>query len=412
MSRGVLSGYVVLDCTVAMAGPFATQRLGDLGADVIKIEPPSGEWQRHAAAGGAGRRRINASFLSLNRNKRSLAIDLKSEAGRRIVVDMAARADVFVQNYRNGVAERLGVDYAALREINPRLIYVSISGYGRSGPYAALPGQDLLVQALSGAMYSTGRADAPPSPGGTFVADATTAYCAFEGVLAALLHRERTGEGQLVEINMLDAMVAVQMQEISVATIGGRDQYRTAENHAHVYIRAPYGVFETSDGYMVVSMPPLAKLAEAIEEPRLAAFEEERDGFSHRDEIHRLTAARIRHRPTAEWLRILRQRDIWCGPVHDFSAMLTDPQVVHNGSIVEYDHPVEGRLRTPGFPIRFEKTPARIERGAPLVGEHSSEILSEWGYSEKDIAAFKQAGIVGETRPGDVLATTPAELVK
>jgi crotonobetainyl-CoA:carnitine CoA-transferase CaiB-like acyl-CoA transferase len=299
-----------------------------------------------------------------------------------------------------------------LREINPRLIYVSISGYGPSGPYAALPGQDLLVQALSGAMYSTGRADAPPTPGGTFVADATTAYCAFEGVLAALLHRERTGEGQLVEVNMLDAMVALQMQEISVATIGGRAQLRTAENHAHVYIRAPYGVFETSDGYMVVAMPPMAKLAAAIEEPRLAEFEEERDGFSHRDEIHRLTAERLRRRSTAEWLGILRRHDIWCGPVHDFNAMLADPQVVHNGAMIEYDHPVEGRLRTPGFPIRFEKTPARIERGAPLVGEHSSEILSEWGYTGEEITAFKQAGIVGETHPADVGAAATTELAK
>jgi crotonobetainyl-CoA:carnitine CoA-transferase CaiB-like acyl-CoA transferase len=244
------------------------------------------------------------------------------------------------------------------------------------------------------------------------VADATTAYCAFEGVLAALLHRERTGEGQLVEVNMLDAMVALQMQEISVATIGGREQIRTAENHAHVYIRAPYGAFETADGYMVVAMPPMAKLAAAIEEPLLAAFEEERDGFSHRDEIHRLTADRLRHRSTAEWLDILRRHDVWCGPVHDFNAMLADPQVVHNGAMVEYDHPVEGRLRTPGFPIRFEKTPARIERGAPLVGEHSREVLSEWGYTDEEIAAFKQAGVVGETHPADVAATGTAELVK
>ncbi len=396
-AKKILAGYKIIDCTVAMAGPFATQRLGDLGADVVKVEPVSGEWQRFAAAGGAGRTAINASFLSLNRNKRSLAVNMKSQSGRKIVQDLVAGADVFVQNYRPGVAGRLGVDYPTLSKLNPRLIYVSISGYGSSGPYASLAGQDLLVQGLSGAMYSTGRAGGAPVACGIFVADATTAYCAFEGVLAALLHRERTGEGQLVEVNMLDAMISLQMQEISVTTIGGRGQIRTEENHAHVHIRAPYGVFRTLDDFIIISMPPLAKFAEAIEEPELAKFEEERDGFSQRDQIHRLTSARMAIKTSAEWLEILRPRDIWCGPVHDFNAMLDDPQVIHNASMVEYDHHTEGRLRTPGFPIRFEKTPASIKMGAPLVGEHSREILADLGYLPGQINELLASGTIAET---------------
>ncbi|MET3898096.1 crotonobetainyl-CoA:carnitine CoA-transferase CaiB-like acyl-CoA transferase [Devosia sp. UYZn731] len=396
-AKAILSHYKVVDCTVAMAGPFATQRLGDLGADVIKVEPVTGEWQRFASAGGAGRTGINASFLSLNRNKRSLAVNLKTPEGRKIVQQLAASADVFVQNYRNGVAERLGVDYATLSKLNPRLIYVSISGYGATGPYASLPGQDLLLQGLSGSMFSTGNVDDEPVPSGMFVADATTAYCAFEGVLAALLYRERTGEGQLVEVNMLDAMIALQMQEISVTTIGGRSQIRTEENHAHVHIRAPYAVFRTLDSFMIVSMPPLAVLAEVIGEPALAQFQEERDGFPERDSIHRLTSAKLAERTTAEWIAVMRERDIWCGPVHDFEAMLQDPQVLHNGSMVEYDHHTEGRLRTPGFPIRFEKTPASIERGAPLVGEHSREILAEIGYSSEQIQSFLVGDTIAET---------------
>jgi crotonobetainyl-CoA:carnitine CoA-transferase CaiB-like acyl-CoA transferase len=393
--RGILSGYRVLDCTVAMAGPFAAQRLGDLGADVIKIEPPGGEWQRHAPAGGKAARKINASFLSLNRNKRSLAVNLKGDAGRAIVHGLVRTADVFMQNYRPRVAERLGVDYATLSAINPRLVYVSISGYGSSGPYVDHPGQDLLVQAMSGAMYSIGRAGDPPQPAGQYVVDATTAYCAFEGALAALLHRERTGEGQLVEVNMLDAAITLQMQELSVLTLTGKPQRRSDEPHAHVYIRAPYGVFRTADGYVALGFPPLAKLAEVLGEPGLAGMDDNVDGFEQRDLIYRLVAARLATRTTADWLAAMRKADVWAGPVYDFEQMMKDPQVVHNATFIEYEHPTEGRLTTPGFPIRFSKTPARLERGAPGVGEHSREILAGAGYDHAEIEELIGKGLVG-----------------
>lgn len=392
--RGILSGYKVLDCTVAMAGPFAAQRLGDLGADVIKIEPPAGEWQRHVPAGGKAARKINASFLSLNRNKRSLAVNLKAEEGRAVVQNLARSADVFMQNYRPSVAERLGVDYKTLSAINPRLVYVSISGYGSDGPYVDYPGQDLLVQAMSGSMYSIGRESDPPQPAGQYVVDATTAYCAFEGALAALLHRERTGEGQLVEVNMLDAAIAFQMQELSVLTLTGRPQRRSDEPHAHVYIRAPYGVFKTADAYIALGFPPLAKLAEVLAEPALAGMEDNVDGFAKRDLIHRLVAARLATRPAAEWLALMREADVWAAPVYDFEQMMKDPQVVHNGTFIEYEHPTEGQLKTPGFPIRFGRTPARLERGAPGIGEHSREILSAAGYEEARIDDLIRKGVV------------------
>jgi CoA-transferase family III len=206
----VLDGYRVLDLSIAMAGPLASMRLGDIGADVIKIEPLAGEWQRHSPAGGATGREVNASFLSLNRNKRSLAVDLKAEAGRALLRELVTGADVFLQNYRPGVAERLGVDYAAIAAIKPDIVYVSVSGYGETGPYAKRPGQDLLLQAMGGALFGSGTAGQPPQAAPYFLVDAITAYSAFEGVLAALLHRERTGEGQLVQVNMLDALIAMQ----------------------------------------------------------------------------------------------------------------------------------------------------------------------------------------------------------
>jgi len=396
---GVLTGYRVLDCSIAMAGPFAAQRLGDLGADVVKIEPPAGEWQRHVAAGGARGNRINVSFMSLNRNKRSLAVDLKHPDGKAVLLDLVRGADVFLQNYRPGVAARLGVDYASLSAVNPRLIYVSISGYGESGPYVDWPGQDLVLQGLSGAMLSAGRADEPPNPAGQYLVDAVTAATASEATIAALLHRERTGEGQLVTVNMLDAITTLQMQELSVFLNAGKPQARSAEPHAHVYIRAPYGAFATADGFIIVAFPPLRKFGALIGEPAFADMDEEADGWSRRDEIYRLTRERLAARTSAEWLALFRANDIWCGPVQGYAELAADPQIAHNGTLVEYDHPTEGHVRAPGFPYRFARSPASVERGAPHAGEHSAEVLRAAGYDEPRIAALAAAGAIGLGSP-------------
>jgi crotonobetainyl-CoA:carnitine CoA-transferase CaiB-like acyl-CoA transferase len=390
----VLDGYRVLDLSIAMSGPFAAMRLGDLGADVIKVEPVSGEWQRHVAAGGAAGNRVNVSFLSLNRNKRSLAVDLKSAEGRRLVHELAKTADVFLQNYRTGVAGRLGVDYDTIRALNPKIVYVSISGYGEAGPYAGRPGQDLILQGMSGAMFSAGRQADPPQPSPMYVVDAVTAYTAFEAALAGLLHRERTGEGQLVEVNMLDAIVTLQMQEMSVFTAGGLPQRRTAEPHAHCYIRAPYSAFATADGYLVLAFPPLARLGEILGIPALVAMDDERDGHARRDEIHRLVAGRLRDRPTADWLALFAGHDIWAGPVYSYADVVDDPQVRHNGSLISYEHHTEGEVTTPGFAIRFTGSPSRLRRGAPLTGEHTREILTGLGLADQQVDDLLAAGVV------------------
>lgn len=391
---GILSGIRVLDCSIAMAGPFAAQRLGDLGADVVKVEPVTGEWQRHVAAGGARGNKVNVSFLSLNRNKRSLAVDLKSAEGKAILLDLVKTADVFLQNYRPGVAKRLGVDYETLSALNPRLVYVSMSGYGETGPYVDRPGQDLLLQAMSGAMLSAGRANEAPLAAGQYLVDAVTAYTAFEGALAALFHRERTGEGQKVEVNMLDAIATIQMQELSVFTVGGKEQKRSQEPHAHVYIRAPYGAFATSDGYIVLAFPPLKTLGRIIGEESFIAMDDEIDSWSRRDEIFARTRDRLAEKSSAEWLRLFREADIWAGPVYGYSDLVDDEQVKHNGTFVEYEHHTEGRVKTPGFPIKFSKTPSKIRLGAPVAGEHTGEILAEAGYSAEDVARLATAGIV------------------
>lgn len=397
-ARGVLDGYRVIDCSIAMAGPFAAQRLGDLGADVIKVEPTAGEWQRFAAAGGAKGNEINVSFLSLNRNKRSLAVDLKSDDGKEIVRELVAGADVFLQNYRPGVAARLGLDYETLSAINPSLVYVSMSGYGEDGPYRDRPGQDLILQAMSGAMLSAGREGEPPTPAGQYLADAVTASTAFEGVLAALLHRERTGEGQLVTVNMLDALTTLQMQELSVYTVGGVPQRRGQEPNAHVYIRAPYGVFETADGYLALGFADLEKLGEIFDEPSFAGMDPEVHGWTHRDELYATVGRHLRENTTQHWLDTLLAAGMWVGPVYGYEDLVKDPQIIHNGTFVEYDHATEGHVKTPGFPYRFAKTPPRIDRGAPRVGEHTEEILAEIGVESERVRAMLDAGVIARMK--------------
>jgi crotonobetainyl-CoA:carnitine CoA-transferase CaiB-like acyl-CoA transferase len=397
-TKKILAGYRVLDCSIAMAGPFAAQRLGDLGAEVIKVEPVTGEWQRHVSAGGAQGNRINVSFLSLNRNKRSLAIDLKSADGKAILLELTKTADVFLQNYRPGVAKRLGVDYESLAAVNPRLVYLSLSGYGEDGPYVNWPGQDLILQGLSGAMLSNGRAGEPPTAAGQFLIDATAASAAFEGILAALLHRERTGEGQMVTVNMLDNIIALQMQELSVFTVAGKPQTRSAEPHAHVYIRAPYGAFATSDGFIIVSFPPLRKFGELIGEPSFADMQDEVDSWTQRDAIFARTRERLLAKTSAEWLALFAANGIWSGPVYGYKELLADPQVRHNGSFIEYDHQTEGHIKAPGFPYRFSKTPPSVERGAPLAGENTREVLQGLGYDEARIDDLLARGVVGETK--------------
>ncbi|MBT9432894.1 CoA transferase [Candidatus Sodalis endolongispinus] len=396
----ILAGYRVLDCSIAMAGPFAALRMGDMGADVIKVEPTTGEWQRHTSAGGAYGNIINTSFLSLNRNKRSLAVNLKQEEGRALLYRLVATSDVFIQNYRPGVAARLGVDYDTLKKIKPDLVYVSMSGYGETGPYAKRPGQDLLLQSLSGAMLSTGVDGTPPQPSGQYVVDAITAYTAFEGALAALLHRDSTGEGQLVQINMLDVIIANQMQEMTVFTQGRKPQRRSEEPHGHCYILAPYGVFRTKDSFITLVTPHLPTLGKILDVPELAAMDDEIDGHTlhQRDFIFRVTREKLRERTTQAWRDLFDAEGLWSSEVYGYEEVVADPQVIHNVTFIEYDHPSEGKVKTPGFAIKFSKTPCSLQRPTPFVGQHTDEILTELGFSEQKIAALKETGTVTHTQ--------------
>lgn len=399
MVKNILEDIRVIDCSIAMAGPFAAQRLGDLGADVIKVEPINGEWQRHFPAGGAAGNRINTSFLSLNRNKRSFAVDLKKPEGKEAVHSLVKDADIFLQNYRPGVAERLKLDYKTLSRINPSLIYVSVSGYGEKGPYKDRPGQDLLLQAMSGAMFSSGSENDPPRPAGQYLVDAVTASTAFEGALAALVHRLRTGEGQLVEVNMLDVIITLQMQELSIYTVGKKPQKRSAEDHAHVYIKAPYGVFKTADEkYISIAFSPLDALARLLDLPKLEQHDADDYSPQQRDSIFRLIAEAVFQYKADDILKKLDDAGMWVAPVYSYEEVLNDPQIEINQTFVEYEHPTEGRVKTPGFPIHFQKTPSQVSRGAPLVGEHTREILEKIGMTEQDIDKLHEDKVINAAK--------------
>ncbi len=358
---GVLSGYRVLDCTIAMAGPFAAQRLGDLGADVVKIEPVAGEWQRHVAAGGARGNKINVSFLSLNRNKRSLAVDLKRPEGKAALLDLVRTADVFLQNYRPGVAARLGVDYESLvRGQSQARLCVDVRIWRERALRRPAWAGSHPPGPVGRHAVGRPRRRSPRSPRGNTRSMRSPPRPPSRAVLAALLHRERTGEGQLVSVNMLDAITTLQMQELSVFTVSGKPQERSAEPHAHVYIRAPMALSPPRTDYIIVAFPKLKTFGALIGEPSFATMDDETDTWTQRDLIFARTRERLKTKTTdGEWLDLFRRNDIWAGPVYGYADLVADPQIAHNGTFVEYDHPTEGRVKTPGFPYKFSETPSQ-----------------------------------------------------
>lgn len=397
-SDGALAGLRVLDATQMLAGPLAATRLGDLGADVIKIEPPAGEFNRTHGFEDIKVAGEMSTFLAVNRNKRSFCVDLKDPDGLAAFRELAKTADVVLQNFRHGTADRLGIGYHALSELNPGLIYCSISGYGSSGPYRDRPGQDLIIQGYSGSMFSVGKADDVPLPGALWAADTMTGYQAVIGILAALQHRHSTGRGQHVEVDMLSVVLDTQLQEYVTYLNTGRQPERTAEWSAHSFIPAPYGVYRTSDGWLALAMTTLPKLGDVLDDDWLRTLTEYNDGAIHKDSVY----ARIRHafedRTTAEWIALCDRYGVWAGPVLDYEGVAADPHVQATGMIVDQPHRDGSTVRTTRVPIQLSETPATIRRGAPALGADTRELLAELGYSGATIAEMIALGSVLEAQ--------------
>jgi crotonobetainyl-CoA:carnitine CoA-transferase CaiB-like acyl-CoA transferase len=392
---GPLHAYRIIDLTSNVAGPLATMILGDQGADVIKVEPPpNGDSTRS----GANRRRgLTAGFLNNNRNKRSIVLDLKNPAAREALFRLCADADAFVQNYRPGVADRLGVGEEAVRKVAPNIVYVSISGFGEKGPYAQAPAYDPVIQGFSGlATVQAGSDRARPRLLRTILPDKLTAITASQAITAALLARERTGEGQHVRLSMLEAVVAfLWPSDMSGQTFVG-DEPLEQEAASTIDL-----IYETADGYItaaVVTDRQWHGLTRALEKPEWLEDERFKTPALRAQNIDarlQMTQDVLIGRTSAEWLERLTKAGVPCGPVLTRNQMIRHPHIAALELLEEYDHPQAGRLRQARNAARFAGTPASIRRPAPVLGQHTEEVLTELGYTASEIAELRAAGAAG-----------------
>lgn len=398
MTEKALSHITILDFSHLLQGPFATQLLADMGANVIKIERPgAGDLFRSMTFRnkwvGDGE---SPNFLAWNRNKRSVALNLKSPEARALIMKMAETADVVVQNFRPGVMARLGYGYEDFRAVNPRIVYCSGSGYGDDGPYVDRPGQDMLIQGLTGIMAATGQASNPPTPVGSGFSDQVGAMNIVYGVLTALLWRERSGEGQEVKVNLLAGMLAHQNQEMVMAMNFEEDFVRPNSGIGHPGMDAPFGVYPTQDGWVTIAMSPYRTLVGVLGNDELLKYDDPRTLFEERDTVWRAIADETGRWTTPALIEALLEADIWCGEVKTHLGAAADPQVQHLGLLTSYDHPRAGRVKIVGPAVRMSRTPPTVERPAPLVGQHTRQVLSEFGVPDAEIDRLIEAGIAGQ----------------
>ncbi|MDA2939220.1 CoA transferase [Acidobacteria bacterium AH-259-A15] len=389
-----LEGVRIVSFAQLLLGPSGVQILADLGADVVKVErPETGAWERNWSGCGTYLNGESVFFLLANRNQRGFTANLKSEDGREAVLKLLDTADVLVENYRPGVMDRLGLGYEVLKKRSPRLIYVSCSGYGSTGPYRDAPGQDLLAQAVSGLASITGNADDPPVPAGTALVDQHAALLLALGVLAALLARAKTRKGQQVGVNLLNAALDLQIEPLTYFLSGANAGWRSRSGLATPFHEPPYGIYETSDGYIALSLTPGRKLAEALEAPELLRWKDS-ERFAHRDEVNEIIKNRLRQRSTDEWLRQLKEHGIWCSHVNTYETLFDDPQVQHNQVVQEFKYPGAGTVRVLRHPVRYTDFEPGIRRRPPQLGEHTDEILAELEYSQEEIERLHKIGAV------------------
>ena len=399
-----LVGLRILDLTRVLAGPYCTMMLGDLGADVIKVERPGhGDDARAWGPPFVGEPYgpypgESAYFIAANRNKRSITVNLKSPRGQEIVKQLAAESDVFIENFRAGALERMGLGYEDLKAANPGLVYCSLSGYGRTGPYASRPGYDFIIQAEGGLMGITGPREGPPYRVGIPIVDITAGMFAATAILAALRARDQTGEGQFLDVSLLDAVAALLTNVASNYLVGGAEPQRYGNAHPNL---APYEVFRARDRWFAVAAGNDRQwgiLCTAIGRPDLKndpRFAANRDRVLNQPALKEELADVFVTRDADEWLALLREAGLPCGPINTIPEVLAHPQAEPRQLVLEAEHPTAGTVRFPGFPYKFSGTPASVRRPPPRLGEHTEQILVELlGYSPKEVAALREEGVL------------------
>lgn len=389
-----LKGIRILSFNHFLMGPVGMQFLADLGADVIAIEPPEGAFQRKW--GGANKQLDGQTMLLLagNRNKRSLAIDLKHPDGAAIVRKLIAASDVICENYRPGVMDRLGFGYDAARAIKPDIIYAAASGFGADGPYVNRPGQDLIVQAMSGLAAITGTREGGPRAVGVSVVDHHGAALLAGGILAALLKRERTGEGGRVDVSLLQSAIDLQLESFTCYLNGPTpDDVRQPAPIAGWYFGAPYGVYPTADGHIVISLGPLGPLYEALGVPEAERFTDD-EHYDRREEVAQGIARRLATLTTAQCVEALEAARVWHAPVNDYADVMQDPQVRHNRSFSTLPGATGAPITLVNHPVRYDGEVPEIRLPPQALGAQTSQILAELGYGDEDIASMHRSGIV------------------
>jgi crotonobetainyl-CoA:carnitine CoA-transferase CaiB-like acyl-CoA transferase len=393
---GPLDGLKVIDLTHVMAGPTCTLMLADMGADVIKVEKvPGGDDTRRGVPTIDGEA---ASFMMVNRNKRGIVLDLKTEGGRRVLKRLLADADVIVENYRPGTLAKLGFDYDELRATNPGLIYCALSGFGRTGPYGHRGGFDLVAQAMSGIMSITGEGPGrPPVKCGAPLTDITCGILSAMGILAAYAHRLKTGQGQMVETSLLEAGIVQTYWQSAIALATGVAPGPMGSAHP---LNAPYQAFATADGWIVIGANnqrlwqralEVLGASELADDPR---FRENPGRMAHLKELEAALTPYFKRRSSAELLAAFEQAGVPAGPVYDVLQMQADPQVQARTMVVEVEHSRLGPVKTLGLPVKFSDTPGRVRTGAPLYGQHTREVLEQHGFSDSEIEGLAAAGAI------------------
>jgi crotonobetainyl-CoA:carnitine CoA-transferase CaiB-like acyl-CoA transferase len=397
---GPLSGMRVLELAQIMAGPTCGMMLADMGADVVKVEKlPGGDDSRAYREPRVNG--VSAPFMILNRNKRGIALNLKNPKGREILLKMVKDADVLTENYRRGTLERLGLGYDTLKEVNPGLIYCSVSGYGRDGPYGDKGGFDLIAQGFTGLMSVTGEPGRPPAKTGNSIADINAGILAVVGILAAYAHKQKTGRGQVVDTSLMEAALQQTYWQAAIYFATGQSAGPTGSAHL---LTAPYQAFQARDGWINIggaNQSNWERIADVLGHPEWRDDPRFVDNGARMQNLSALTdlmAEVLRTRTRDEWIAAFDAAGVPAGPVHTIGEALNHPQVQVRGMVVDVEHPQAGPTRALGCPVHFSETPTSVRRHAPMLGEHSRELLREYGYSDGEIDAFAAEGVIEEAR--------------